>query len=105
MRLWGLFLCEKVAHENVSLTSVPGDAQALQNIMAVYTCARYKSTGQVAGEDRLSTARGTEMGLEMKKNKNGIKGGFLSQTLGIGFLWTNVNVSNVDIYSWASHCS
>lgn len=56
----------------------------------------------------LSTARGTEMGLmglEMKKNKNGIKGGFLSQTLGIGFLWTNVSVSNVDIYSWASHCS
>lgn len=53
MRLWGLFLCEKVAHENVSLTSVPGDAQALQNIMAVYTCARYESTGQVAGEDSL----------------------------------------------------
>lgn len=35
-KLGGPFVCEKAAHENVSLTSVPGCARALENMMA--TC-------------------------------------------------------------------
>lgn len=43
--MWRLFVCEKAAHENVSLTSVPGDAQALQILMAVCVHTRYESRG------------------------------------------------------------
>jgi len=39
------------------------------------------------------------MELEMKWNKNRIKEGFFSQTLGIGLVWTNADVCIVDIYS------
>lgn len=51
--MWSLFVCEKAAHENISLTSVPGNAQALQNIMAACVHTRYESRGQTAGEDSL----------------------------------------------------
>ena len=52
-KMWSLFVCEKAAHENVSLTSVPTGAQALQNIMAICVHTRYGSRGQIAGEDSL----------------------------------------------------
>lgn len=42
-------------------------------------------------------------------NKNRIKDRFFSQTQGIGLIWTNANICNIHIYSWADvvinlHC-